>query len=136
MPILLLILILIVGLVLLFYLPIGSIYISKIGGIKISIKKIFQYRFNKIPIYFLVQTAIDLKNALIYVDIEDLVNQYKLGTDIYNVRDGLIEAKNQGLFLTFERACLADRYGIHITKTVENTLKHHVEKKNQSRDLV
>ena len=126
----LLVLIIIVGLVLLFYLPFYSILLAKSGGIKISIKKIFQYRFDKIPISFLIQTTHDLKDALIFVDIEELVKQYKLGSDIYNIRDGLIEAKNQGLFLTFEKACLADRSGIDITKTIENTLKHHVETKD------
>jgi uncharacterized protein YqfA (UPF0365 family) len=113
-----------IGLIILYYVPLGFYFKAKVSGIKVSLIELFKFRLRKIPTYLIFNWNKRLNDNNIKVDFKDLVKCYLDGNELENVVSGLIEAKNNQLKLSFEKACIADTQKIDIKRTVINTITH------------
>ncbi|MFB6320861.1 MULTISPECIES: flotillin-like FloA family protein [unclassified Saccharicrinis] len=109
--------------------PIGIFIAARLNDIDISFFKLVKYKFKNIPLRYLMN--LNEKLAANYFDIEYnlLIECYNRGLDLVNISEGLIKARENKMYLTFDKACLADSDNIDIIKTIDNALLH-VEKKD------
>ena len=118
------ILTILIGLVILYYVPLGFYFKAKVTGINISLIDLIKFRFRKIPTSLLLNWSKKLNDNKIKVDFKKLVKCYSDGNELENIVSGLIKAKQNQLKLSFKMACEADTQKIDIKRTVINTIAH------------
>ncbi|MCT4639408.1 MAG: flotillin-like FloA family protein [Bacteroidales bacterium] len=109
-------------LIIFYFFPIGSYSSAKLAGVEIPLLRLSNMRLKKVPVQDIVNCKIQLYNARIDIELEDLEAHYLANGNIINVTNGLIFAKENNLNITFEKACKADLNGIDLIDLAKENL--------------
>jgi uncharacterized protein YqfA (UPF0365 family) len=116
------ILIIITLIIVLYILPLGTYFDSKVNGLKISFIQLLRLRAQKVPSRIILDWTKELIANRYNVTFSQLVDLYKKDYDLYNITNGLIKARDKKVYLTLDKACEADLNNIDICKTIQRAI--------------
>lgn len=110
--------IVILGVIILYFLPISIWFSALVAGVRISFMELFLMRLRRSPVDEIVRAMIACAKGGVEVQRDYLEAHALAGGNVRNVALGLIVAKQSGLTLTFQKAAAADFKGVDLVQAV------------------
>lgn len=118
-PVILILGFLVLGRLMLYFIPVGLWLSAKISGVKISLLELTFMKSRKSPIEDIIRGMIESSKAGIPISRMNLEAHALAGGNIQNLVHGLVAAKKAGLELKYNKACSADLNGIDLLEAIK-----------------